>query len=154
MKFHLLSNAPELDWAKISAWFLQQKTALVTARRISQTYRRNRRSLRHSQSKEGTRWQLLITPHQWTRLPPWLSGKESTCNGGDAGERGFDLCVGKIPWRRAWQTTPVFLPGKSHNRGAWWATVYGVTKSQTQLSTENSDWTSLWISQSIFFKKL
>ena len=40
--------------------------------------------------------------------------------------------VGKIPWRRAWQPTPVFLPGEFH-RGAWWATVYGVTKNQTQL---------------------
>ena len=24
--------------------------------------------------------------------------------------------VGKIPWRRAWQPTPVFLPGKSHRQ--------------------------------------
>jgi len=32
----------------------------------------------------------------------------------------FDLChyhwVGKIPWRRKWQPTPVFLPGKSHGQ--------------------------------------
>jgi len=26
----------------------------------------------------------------------------------------FDPSVGKIPWRRKWQPTPVFLPGKSH----------------------------------------
>ena len=26
---------------------------------------------------------------------------------------GFSPCVGKIPWRRAWQPTPVFLPGES-----------------------------------------
>ena len=26
----------------------------------------------------------------------------------------FDPWVGKIPWRRKWQPTPVFLPGKSH----------------------------------------
>jgi len=25
---------------------------------------------------------------------------------------GFDPGVGKIPWRRAWQPTPVFLPGE------------------------------------------
>ena len=24
--------------------------------------------------------------------------------------------VGKIPWRRAWQPTPVFLPGESHGQ--------------------------------------
>ena len=26
----------------------------------------------------------------------------------------FDPWIGKIPWRRAWQPTPVFLPGGSH----------------------------------------
>ena len=31
-------------------------------------------------------------------------------------ETWFDPCVGKIPWRRAWQPTPVFLPGKSHGQ--------------------------------------
>ena len=28
-------------------------------------------------------------------------------------------------WRRTWQPTPVFLPGESQGRGAWWAAVYG-----------------------------
>ena len=27
--------------------------------------------------------------------------------------RGSNPCVGKIPWRRAWQPIPVFLPGES-----------------------------------------
>ena len=30
------------------------------------------------------------------------------------GRPGFDPWVGKIPWRRKWQPTPVFLPGKFH----------------------------------------
>ena len=29
---------------------------------------------------------------------------------------GFDSWVGKIPWRRKWQPTPVFLPGESHGQ--------------------------------------
>ena len=29
---------------------------------------------------------------------------------------GFDPQVGKIPWRRAWQAAPVFLPGDSHGQ--------------------------------------
>ena len=29
---------------------------------------------------------------------------------------GFDPWVGKIPWRRQWQPTPVFLPGESHGQ--------------------------------------
>ena len=39
--------------------------------------------------------------------------KESACNAGDS---GFYTCVGKIPWRRAWQPTPVFLPGEFHGQ--------------------------------------
>ena len=32
------------------------------------------------------------------------------------GRPGLDPWVGKIPWRRAWQPTLVFLPGESHGR--------------------------------------
>ena len=31
-------------------------------------------------------------------------------------ETGFDPWVEKILWRRKWQPTPVFLPGKSHGQ--------------------------------------
>ena len=36
--------------------------------------------------------------------------------------------------RRQWHPTPVLLPRKSMNGGAWWAAVHGVAKSWTQLS--------------------
>ena len=52
-----------------------------------------------------------------------------------------DSWVGKMPWRRKWQPTPVFLPGKSVDRGAWRAIVHGVTKKSDtteQLSTAHS----------------
>ena len=42
-------------------------------------------------------------------LPWWLCGKESAANAED-----FDPWVWKIPGRRAWHPTPVFLPGESH----------------------------------------
>ena len=41
------------------------------------------------------------------------SGKEPACQ---CWRLGFDSWVGKIPWRRAWQPTPVFLPGNSHGQ--------------------------------------
>ena len=44
----------------------------------------------------------------------------------------FDPWVGKIPWRRKREPTPVFLPGKSHGQRS--LIVHGVAKSQTQLS--------------------
>ena len=50
------------------------------------------------------------------------------------GRPGFDPWVGKIPWRRKWQPIPVFLPGEPMDGGAWWATIHGVAKSQTQLN--------------------
>ena len=31
-------------------------------------------------------------------------------------ETGFDPWVRKIPWRREWLPTPVFLPGESHRQ--------------------------------------
>ena len=39
------------------------------------------------------------------------------------------LGFGKISWRQKWQPTPVCLPGKLMDRGAWRATVHGVTES-------------------------
>ena len=40
--------------------------------------------------------------------------------------------------RRKWQPTPVLLPGKSMDAGAWWAAVYGVAQSQTRLKRLSS----------------
>ena len=47
-------------------------------------------------------------------------------------------------WRRKWQPTPVFLPGESQGRGAWWAAVCGVIQNRTRLkrlSRSNSGFT-------------
>jgi len=51
-----------------------------------------------------------------TGLLRWLSGKESTCQCRRYRRCGFDPWVGKIPWRRKWQPTPVFMPGKFHEQ--------------------------------------
>ena len=48
-------------------------------------------------------------------IPWWLSGKESTCQ---CRKRRFNPWVEKIPWRRKWQLTLVFLSGKSHGQGS------------------------------------
>ena len=45
-------------------------------------------------------------------LLPGSDSKESACNAGDLSL----TWVGKIPWRRAWQPTPVFLPRESHGQ--------------------------------------
>ena len=47
-------------------------------------------------------------------LPRWLSGKESDCQFRSHRRCEFNSWVGKIPWRRKCQPTPVFLLGESH----------------------------------------
>ena len=56
---------------------------------------------------------IKISPIWSQRLLWCFSGKESTCQ---CRRREFDPWVGKIPWRKAWQPPPVFLPGKSHGQ--------------------------------------
>ena len=49
-------------------------------------------------------------------FPGGLVVKNPPANAGDTRLTGFDPWVGKIPWRRKWQPSPVFLPGKSHGQ--------------------------------------
>ena len=58
-------------------------------------------------------------------FPGGANGKEPACQCKRPKRCGFDPWVGKIPWRKAWQPTPVFLPGEFHVRGAWLATLHG-----------------------------
>ena len=65
------------------------------------------------------------------KLPQWLSSNKSAYNAGDTGstpESGSFLEEG--------HSDPMqhFCLGSSIDRGAWWATVHGVTKSQTRLN--------------------
>ena len=55
---------------------------------------------------------VSVSPAPWG-LRSWLSGKEFNCQ---FRRWGFSPWVGKIFWRRKWQLTPVFLPGKCHGQ--------------------------------------
>ena len=48
-------------------------------------------------------------------FPGGSDGKKSACDAGD----GFNPWIRKIPWKRAWQPTPVFLPRESHGYSPW-----------------------------------
>ena len=49
-------------------------------------------------------------------FPGGASGKQPTCQCSRCKRHWFDLWVEKIPWRRAWQATPVSSPGESHGQ--------------------------------------
>ena len=42
--------------------------------------------------------------------------KSLPANAGDVKRHWFDPWVGKTPWRKTWQPTPVFFPGESHGQ--------------------------------------
>ena len=57
--------------------------------------------------KQFRRWWTI-----WSGLTRWFSGKESACLWRRHRRHGFNPWMGKIPWRRKWQPTPVCLPGE------------------------------------------
>ena len=62
------------------------------------------------------------------------SGNESTCQCRRHKRHGLYPWVGKIPWRRAWQPTPVSLLREAHGqRSLAGYIVHGVAKNQTWL---------------------
>ena len=62
---------------------------------------------------------IIMCIHHKSGLPRWLSGKEPTWQCRRLKGCGFDKSsswVRKSPWRRKWQPTSVFLPGKVHGQ--------------------------------------
>ena len=84
-------------------------------------------------SKSWTRltdWTQLI----WWRFTDCASGKEPACQCRRHKRHGFHPWVGKIPWRRAWQPTPIFLPEESHGESSLTGyIVHGVAQCWTWL---------------------
>ena len=51
-------------------------------------------------------------------IPGGTSGKEPSCQCRRLKSPRFDPRVRKVPWRRVWQPTPVYLPGNPMDREA------------------------------------
>ena len=58
----------------------------------------------------------LLSFRKWMGFPGGASGTEPACQCRRHKKQGFNPWVGKIPWRSAWQPTPVFLPRESHGQ--------------------------------------
>ena len=97
--------------------FLQQRPGSQNIRRLplikeKQNHRLMNLSLFYEYGKAS-----LLT--QWNRIPP------------PSGRCGVSPWVGKIPWRRERQPTPVFLPGESHGRSLVGYSSWGCKESDT-----------------------
>ena len=66
-----------------------------------------------------------------------VKNKKSSCQCRRCRRHRFSPWVGKIPWKRKWQPTPVFLPGKSHGQRLVGYSPWGSKESDTteQLTT-------------------
>ena len=66
-------------------------------------------------------------------LPQWLSGKESACNAGVSGDAGLITGLGRSHGGEHGNPLQYSCPENPMDRGAWRATVHGVTQSWTRL---------------------
>ena len=65
-----------------------------------------------------------------------LGGQNLPASAGDTRDSGSIPGLGRFPWRRKTASRSGILALENLlDRGAWWATVHGVKKSQTRLST-------------------
>ena len=79
--------------------------------------------------------QIYICPG----FPGGARGKEPTCYSKRHKRHRFNPWVGKIPWRRTWQSTPAFLPRESHGqRNLVGYSPWGCTESDTTKETQHS----------------
>ena len=83
-------------------------------------------------------------------FPGGAGGKDPTCQCRRRKRLGFNPWVGKIPWRRKWQPTPVCLPGESHGqRSLAGYSPWGRKESDTTWPLSTC-WPPYWLHQCTF----
>ena len=88
-----------------------------------------------------------LNPRNISGFPGGTCGKESACQWRWPKSCAFDPRVGTIPWNRNGNLLRYSCLENPMDRGTWWVTVHGATKTQTQLS----DWahTAMVVVQSL-----
>ena len=72
------------------------------------------------------------------RLTRWLSGQESACQSRRCRSCRFDPWVGKIPWRRKWQSSQNSCLENFMDRGAMRAEVHGLQRVRHDWVTQHT----------------
>jgi len=86
-------------------------------------------------SYPGNIWLKLI---KVLGFPGGASGKESACQSPKPKRYRFSPWVGKMPWRRAWQPTPVFLPGEFPGQSLAGYSPWGCKESDTTEASQHA----------------
>ena len=64
----------------------------------------------------ATHSSILAWRIPWMKEPGFPGSSEVKASARNAGDQGSIPGLGRLPWRRKWQPTPLFLPGESHGR--------------------------------------
>ena len=135
-------------WLQETAFIYPPWPSLSSKGQIQAVVNEGREGMRDQgeTSSQESPWGKALLPHQGIHttvslsclqipksFPSGTRDKEPACHCKRCKRCGFYPWVSKIPWRRRWQPTPVFLPGESMDGGAYgqWATGHRVTESQT-----------------------
>ena len=82
-----------------------------------------------------------LQQHGWTWGLPWrLSSEESACNAETAGDMSLIPGSERFPGRGHGHPLQYSILENPMDRGAWWATVHGVPKSQTGTTYDQDKW--------------
>ena len=71
-------------------------------------------------------------------LPRWLSGKESACQAGDAGDASSIPVSERFPGKGNSNPLKYLCLGNPTDRGAWWATVQEVERVRHDLANKTT----------------
>ena len=110
-----LSNLTELNWT-----ILHKHNIFQQCKRVS-FFSTTSPAFTFLEFLTGHSDQFVMVHHccfnlHFSGFPGGTSSKEPTCQWMRLENCGFDPWFGKISWRRKWQPTPVFFPGKSHTQ--------------------------------------
>ena len=116
-RFSRRRNCPQEGY-NVVIWSLASHSSILAWRIPRMGEPGGRPSMRSH--RVGLDWRDLAAAAAGVSLgfPGGVSGKEPTCQCRKLKRCRFDPCIRKIPWRRAWQPTPVFLPGESQGWGS------------------------------------
>ena len=115
------------------AWLCPNKTLFTKTGDLDLTHSLYLANFCFTKAKRNETWSpsLNFSPPSFRGFPGGACSKESACQ------------CRKVPWRRAWQLTPVFLPGKFHEQGSlagyspWGCKELNTTE---HLSTSSFNW--------------